>query len=181
MKTKRIRTVTPEQKARAKARAQTPEAKAQRKVYHERPDVKARAKARIAAKRKTPEARAKKKASERVRMAKPGMQAKRTSYQKEWYNRPGMAARKRGFKLKFLYGMSTADYDKMYQDQEARCAICGIHQSELKKALGVDHNHITDVVRGLLCSNCNTAIGKLNSDTDSTLLRRAADYIDNNN
>jgi len=58
-----------------------------------------------------------------------------------------------------LYGITPEQYDMMYQKQAGCCAICGIHQSELKKALGVDHNHTTKQVRGLLCFKCNLGIG----------------------
>ncbi len=54
--------------------------------------------------------------------------------------------------------------------------MCGKHQLEIKKTMSVDHCHITGKVRGLLCNLCNTAIGSLNDD--STLVRRAAEYLD---
>lgn len=41
--------------------------------------------------------------------------------------------------------------------------------------VGIDHNHTTGVVRGLLCHNCNAAIGHL-SDSIS-LLEKAATYL----
>jgi hypothetical protein len=41
--------------------------------------------------------------------------------------------------------------------------------------LAVDHDHETKHVRGLLCANCNTALGKFHDNPD--LLYRAADYL----
>jgi len=63
----------------------------------------------------------------------------------------------------------------MFAEQEGCCAICGKHQSEQKKRLEVDHCHETGHVRALLCTNCNTALGKFYDDPE--LLYRAADYL----
>lgn len=51
------------------------------------------------------------------------------------------------------------DYDRAYQVQQGRCAGCRRHQSELPKSLCVDHDHATGVFRGLLCIDCNYALG----------------------
>jgi hypothetical protein len=42
---------------------------------------------------------------------------------------------------------------------------------------GVDHNHTTGKIRGILCNQCNLAIGMLKEDVG--LLERAASYIKN--
>ena len=81
----------------------------------------------------------------------------------------------RGNYLKRKYGITSEEYDTMYSEQEGCCAICGIHQSELKIRFCVDHDHDTGQVRGLLCNNCNNGIGKLKDNYD--LLLRAADYL----
>ena len=73
----------------------------------------------------------------------------------------------------FLYGPH--DFDKMYAEQKGCCAICGRHQSELKKALGVDHNHITKKIRSLLCNKCNSGLGLFQDD--SKLLSKASKYL----
>ena len=72
------------------------------------------------------------------------------------------------------------DYNGMFVKQQGCCAICGIHQSALGKALAVDHNHITLKVRGLLCSKCNLGIGNLMTDKGTELLYSAINYINNN-
>lgn len=46
-----------------------------------------------------------------------------------------------------------------------RCEIC-----EQKKKLSVDHNHVTGEFRGWLCTNCNTAIGKLGDNSSGVLV-----------
>ena len=58
-----------------------------------------------------------------------------------------------------------------------KCAVCGKHQSEIKQALCVDHNHINNNVRGLLCIRCNRAIGMLEDNVQ--LLSQAINYLTN--
>lgn len=79
------------------------------------------------------------------------------------------------YSLKTLYNITPEQYDQMYEAQGGRCAICGKHQTELKKALAVDHNHSTGVVRGLLCQNCNVGIGNLQDDLYT--VTRAMEYL----
>lgn len=74
------------------------------------------------------------------------------------------------------YGLTEEDYNAMLRAQENRCAACERESWEVKRGLFVDHCHKTGRVRGLLCSNCNTAIG-LASD-DPARLRALADYLD---
>ena len=44
--------------------------------------------------------------------------------------------------------------------QDGKCAIC--HQVPTK--LVIDHDHETGLVRGLLCSPCNTSLGGFHED-----------------
>ena len=48
----------------------------------------------------------------------------------------------------------------MYSEQKGSCQIC---EKKFKQGVSahVDHDHDTGEVRGLLCLNCNTGIGKL--------------------
>lgn len=82
-------------------------------------------------------------------------------------------------KLKKNFGLSLDDYNKMFEVQSGRCKICNRHQSELRYRLGVDHNHATGQIRGLLCSACNTLIGRINED--SNIARAMVKYIDEYN
>ena len=82
---------------------------------------------------------------------------------------------KRNDHLKRRYGITLDQWNEMFSEQGGCCAICNKHQSELKKNLAVDHNHTTGEIRKLLCSNCNTAIGLLNEDTE--LLLNAIEYL----
>ena len=56
-------------------------------------------------------------------------------------------------------------------EQEGRCAIC-LRQID---DLVVDHDHTTDAIRGLLCNNCNLAIGHFKEHPDYLL--RAIRYL----
>lgn len=78
---------------------------------------------------------------------------------------------------KKLYGITVDVYNKIFEDQQGCCAICGAHSKEFTRSLAVDHCHTTGVVRGLLCTNCNTAIGKLKEDP--TLFLKAIEYLTN--
>jgi hypothetical protein len=59
------------------------------------------------------------------------------------------------YQLRQAYGISREQYESMYADQRGCCAIC--HEPDL--VLGVDHNHGSGVVRGLLCRDCNFGLG----------------------
>lgn len=98
-------------------------------------------------------------------------------YQKAWKKRNPEKVKEHSKRasLKRLYGISLETYNEMFADQEGFCAICDKHASEEKYALCVDHDHNTGVIRGLLCLNCNTALGKFRDDAD--LLRAALKYL----
>jgi hypothetical protein len=66
-------------------------------------------------------------------------------------------------------------YLKMVSQQNDCCAICSDHRDTMKRNLDVDHDHITGKVRGLLCSKCNTGIGKLKESID--ILEKAINYL----
>jgi hypothetical protein len=72
-----------------------------------------------------------------------------------------------------LYGVSEGLYQTLLDKQDGRCAICG--RLPDKRKLGVDHNHETGEVRGLLCQQCNHAIGLLGDDPQR--LQAAIDYL----
>ena len=72
--------------------------------------------------------------------------------------------------LKHTYGISSSDYEDMYQKQSGKCAICS-----LQDKLYIDHCHDTGAIRGLLCNKCNSGIGFLNDDPN--LLHNAYKYL----
>lgn len=77
--------------------------------------------------------------------------------------------------LKKNYGIRQIEYDRLYQIQQGRCGLCHIHQTELLKRFAVDHDHKTGLIRGLLCFDCNTGLGKFGDSIER--LERAAAYL----
>src|SRR5687768_13778244 len=61
--------------------------------------------------------------------------------------------------LRRRFGITIEQYEQLLEAQGGVCGICGRPPGKLR--LAVDHNHETGEVRGLLCSDCNTAIGLL--------------------
>lgn len=78
--------------------------------------------------------------------------------------------------LQRSYGITLEDYNKMFQNQNGLCIGCYRHQSQLKKAFAVDHDHKTGKIRGLLCDDCNQFLGKIKDNP--AVLRRLADYLE---
>ena len=69
------------------------------------------------------------------------------------------------------YGITESDYNKILLLQRGTCALCDkIPSDERNGVLNVDHDHTKKNVRGLLCSQCNLALGHL-GDTPRSLLR----------
>jgi hypothetical protein len=76
--------------------------------------------------------------------------------------------------LRRKFNLSPEQYDIMSKAQKNVCAICQ-EKCETEMNLAVDHCHTTGKIRGLLCKNCNTAIGLFKEDIDNML--RAIEYI----
>jgi len=76
------------------------------------------------------------------------------------------------------YGLTPEDYDRMVDEQDGACAIClkpGDLDPTSQMRLGVDHDHGTGRVRGLLCRPCNRAVGIMEDDPNRA--QRMSDYL----
>lgn len=74
------------------------------------------------------------------------------------------------------YGLAVKQYRRMYVAQGETCAICRNPESGPGRfMLCIDHCHESGQVRGLLCSNCNRAIGLLRDDPK--VIATAAKYV----
>lgn len=94
--------------------------------------------------------------------------SKNPQRQKEYERRRGLAK----------FGLTIEDYYRLLDTQNNCCAICKKHEDCFKVALAVDHDHITNKIRGLLCSSCNTALGLLNDSIP--LLKASISYLEDN-
>ena len=78
-------------------------------------------------------------------------------------------------RLKYRYGISLYEYNSLIKKQSGVCAICERENGNRK--LFVDHCHRTGIIRGLLCHNCNCALGLLGENMD--FLKKAFNYLYN--
>ncbi len=85
---------------------------------------------------------------------------------------PDFRARERANRRRRVYGMSDPDYEALLARQGGVCAICG---RKSRRRLVVDHCHVCDRVRGLLCHNCNLGLGYYCDDTSR--LQAAIAYL----
>jgi hypothetical protein len=60
----------------------------------------------------------------------------------------------------YKFGITLEEYDKVLEAQNGVCRIC-YEKNYGNMSLAVDHNHVSGVIRGLLCNRCNTVIGLL--------------------
>ncbi|MFD8142586.1 endonuclease domain-containing protein [Streptomyces sp. NPDC059708] len=74
------------------------------------------------------------------------------------------------------YGLATGEYGALFALQNGKCAICG---GTRKTNLDVDHCHKTGLIRGLLCARCNRQLIARGARDNPTILRNAADYLEN--
>ena len=104
-------------------------------------------------------------------------------YSAEWYKNNKIKSRRH--QLKYKFGITLEEYNRINQSQNGLCAICeGVNDTRkrgttngenVKLVLAVDHNHKTGKVRGLLCTNCNTSLGKFKDNP--ILLEKAIKYL----
>lgn len=112
---------------------------------------------------------------ERTRAADPeGFAQRRREVHAKWRaaNKVQLAAYARMAKFRDRYGITLEDFDRMSTMQDGKCLIC-----QQVRALVVDHDHGTGLVRGLLCSRCNISIGAF--DDSPALLTAASNYLEN--
>lgn len=86
--------------------------------------------------------------------------------------------------MKHRYGLTQKDWENRLQKQNYKCAICRteLHTAAIPRnekrppnLAVVDHCHITNQVRGILCHGCNVAIGHMKDNID--ILTSAIFYL----
>jgi hypothetical protein len=69
---------------------------------------------------------------------------------------------RRDEQLLLKFGITQAEYDVLLKKQNGVCAICHQEETAIRKgqsfALAVDHDHQSNLIRGLLCVRCNVAV-----------------------
>ena len=86
--------------------------------------------------------------------------------QQQW----SKAHQRRRFKS---YGITESIFLHMLTQQASGCAICG---GSLEQKACIDHCHTTGIVRGILCDNCNKALGLFKDNPN--VLRKATVYLE---
>lgn len=95
--------------------------------------------------------------------------------------------RNRNKHLKRSYGLTVYTYWVKLIEQEFKCKACdtelAVQHTQVSRngkrppdSPVVDHCHTTNVVRGILCHNCNVAVG--HAQDDPARLRRLANYLE---
>lgn len=125
--------------------------------YFSRPEVIARAKVRNAERR-------------HVRAAYKKTEAGKAA-EKKWRQSAKNKERLYRNRLKTRYNLTPEQLEEMKLDQNSVCAICSLPPRDWH----IDHDHDTNLVRGLLCGPCNMGLG-LFKDNKETLLK-AIEYL----
>lgn len=103
-------------------------------------------------------------------------QCRNASHRKRYKeNREAILARNTARKLMKKYGLTVEQWNAMYEAQDGRCAIC---KRVPKRKLNVDHCHDSGRVRGLLCGDCNRALGLFRESAE--VISTAALYVARN-
>lgn len=78
--------------------------------------------------------------------------------------------------LLYRYNITLEEYNIMYEKQNKKCLICNTEfPLGTLKGLCVDHAHTTNKVRALLCTSCNTLLGKI--ENNPTIIKNIETYI----
>lgn len=114
----------------------------------------------------------------------------RKSYIRQWYitNRDKVLAHQRKYQaanrahvkkqqrrtyLLRTFGLTEEQFVAMCEEQQYRCAICGIDKPGGSGQWNIDHDHVTGKVRRLLCLVCNVGLGWYERTVDRHDLFRA--------
>ena len=80
--------------------------------------------------------------------------------------------------LQKKFGISLKERNALLRQQGSKCAGCNSRKPNWKGDWHVDHCHITKKIRGILCHNCNTALGRVKDSPE--VLRNLVRYLESN-
>jgi len=132
------------------------------KEYHQRPEVKAKAKVY----NKLPAVKARAAERAKIYFKRSDIKARRQSPEFKAYHREYFLLRN--------YGLTIDDKEALLAKQGGRCATCGTDKFNGTGPC-VDHNHVTGKIRGILCHDCNRAIGLVRESIPT--LRLIIEYL----
>ena len=115
--------------------------------------------------------RYRKRHKEQLRASKEVWLAKNPGYMRQWVEKN--RHRLYGYRLRAVYKISGKQYADLLVSQGNVCAIC--KNPPNGRPLGVDHCHRTQEIRGLLCNQCNLAIGAFRDNR--RLMTSAMNYL----
>lgn len=84
--------------------------------------------------------------------------------------------RKRANYYKHKYNLSIEQVEEIFDNQNGCCDICRKQLHKGFQGFDVDHCHKTGKIRGILCNNCNKAIGGLQESVEN--LKSAILYLE---
>ena len=83
--------------------------------------------------------------------------------------------------LRYKYGLSHQEFLAAFKEQNGCCAIC-LHElpdlesyDQRRRHYAIDHDHVTNKFRGILCTGCNSLLG-LSGDSIE-ILTSAINYL----
>ncbi len=88
-------------------------------------------------------------------------------------NKPAYRYRQRQQRIT-KYGLTPDTYSAILEHQGHQCPICQRFLAE-QTVPSIDHCHVTDSVRGVLCRKCNAALGMLEESPGN--IERALEYL----
>ena len=98
---------------------------------------------------------------------------------KKYLTQPGVKERKAEIKRrnnrKRSYNFPPELFDKRFEEQGQVCAICKSPEAGGRGTFHADHDHQAMEPRGVLCHNCNVALG--NFQDNEEILIAAIEYI----
>lgn len=107
-----------------------------------------------------------------------GLTAQRTkAYHQRYHiaNKEVINERTRRHHFKYRYGISKEEATDLIKKANNKCQICGVEFTKISPA-HIDHDHETGIIRGVLCRNCNSALGLFKDSTE--ILREAIRYLE---
>jgi len=103
------------------------------------------------------------------------------TYSKQYRNSERGRRKNHESHLRLMFRLTLEQYDRMFEQQNGVCAICGKPESAKQNGvcihLSVDHDHKTGKIRSLLCYRCNSILGRIYEDKN--ILLSMLSYLNN--